>query len=141
MGSFSATPCTSFRYAAASAIAGKVSLRQGSMQIPTSCPSWLYMDDTCVFEVAMVTLASGSTSCICRYTRCTMDSRPPSSVWNILINCLDRISLDNGQRRCPDPPDKSIIFINCPLCLFTISSYHRTREVCLYLFDISGSFR
>ena len=78
-GSSPVTPCTSCRYATASAIAGKVSLLQGSMLIPTFSPSWLWMEEICALDVAIVIFASGSASRICRYTRCTMDSRPRSS--------------------------------------------------------------
>ena len=38
----------------------------GSTQTPTELPSWLWMDDTCVLLVAIVTLASVSTSLIWR---------------------------------------------------------------------------
>ena len=44
----------------------KVSRRQGSTQTPTESPSWLWMADTWVLLVAMVTLASLSTSVIWR---------------------------------------------------------------------------
>ena len=55
-------------------MAGKVSRRQGSTEMAASPPSWLCSADTCVLLVAMVTVASGSTARIWRYTRCTMDS-------------------------------------------------------------------
>src|SRR5699024_5251497 len=34
-----------------------------------------------------------------------------SSVRKILINCLERISFDSGQRRFPEPPDNNTIFM------------------------------
>ena len=42
-------------------MAGKVSRRQGSTEMPTASPSWLWMAETWVFAVAMVTVASAST--------------------------------------------------------------------------------
>ena len=69
------------------------------------------MEDSCDFEVATVTLASGSAWRIWRYTRWTMDSYSPSAFLNILMNCLERISLERGQRRFPEPPESKIIFI------------------------------
>ena len=91
--------------------AGNVSLLHGSIDIPTLSPSWLLIAETCVLLVAMVTVASGSTSLIIRYIRCTIDSYVPSSFLNILINCLDLISLESGHKRLPEPPDNKIIFI------------------------------
>ena len=60
----------------------------------------------------MITLALLSTSRICRYIRCTMDSYSPSSFLKNLINCLERISLERGHRRFPEPPDNKIICMN-----------------------------
>ena len=57
---------TSTRYAVASAMAGNVSRRHGSMLTPTCSPSWLWIADTCVLLVAMVTVASVSTCLIWR---------------------------------------------------------------------------
>ena len=40
-----------------------------------------------------------------------MDSSSPSSRWKILMNCLERISLESGHRRWPEPPDNNTRFI------------------------------
>ena len=41
-----------------------------------------------------------------RYARIIMDSYAPSFRLNSRMNCLENTSLDSGQSRLPDPPDK-----------------------------------
>ena len=59
----------------ARAIAGKVSRRQGSTQTPTESPSWLWMADTWVLLVAMVTLGDVSVYSTASYVRQLLEEK------------------------------------------------------------------
>lgn len=56
--------------------------------------------------VAIVTGQESPDSLICRMTRCTIDSLPPSGEGSSLRNCLERDSFESGHSLLPEPPDK-----------------------------------
>ena len=120
-------------------MAGNVSLRLGSTEIPTvSLPSWFVIEDTCVLDVAMVTFASESIFLIWRYILCTMDSYSPSSFLKILMNCLERISLDNGHSLFPEPPDNRIMFICFFLLLKNACSIYYRHFCFIFLLSLDS---
>ena len=92
-------------------MAGNVSRRSGSVTTSTPSPSCRRMGSSCPALVAITIRASMPDSCIWRYTRCTMDSRAPPASVSRLRNCLERVSLERGHRRFPEPPDNRMMFM------------------------------
>ena len=74
-------------------------------------PSWLVMMSCCVLLVASVMESVICDSTIWRTTRCTIDSCSPLGEASKRRNCLERVSLESGQRRLPEPPDRRITFM------------------------------
>lgn len=70
------------------------------------------MISRCDWLVATVIESQMPVSRNCRTTRCTIDSFEPSGAVNSLINCFDRVLLESGHRRLPEPPDNSMICID-----------------------------
>ena len=68
--------------------------------------------------VAIVTGQDSPDSLICRMTRCTIDSLPPSGEGSSLRNCLERASFESGHSLLPDPPESNISLI-----IYVISIY------------------
>lgn len=100
------------KYELARAIAGKVSRRSGSVTTGIPSPSWLMMTSRCDWLVATVIESQIPASRNCRTTRCAIDSFELSGAVSSLMNCLDRVLLESGHRRLPEPPDNSMICIN-----------------------------
>ena len=93
-------------------MAGKVSLRSGSVTTLTLSPNCSFIIFSCVALVATVNESARPVSRICLATRCTIDSFLPSGVSSSLRNCFDLTLFESGQRRLPEPPDNNIICIS-----------------------------
>ena len=101
----SAAPCSSARFAQASIIAGAVSRRSGSRTSAYSPSTCRRIDSSWLAQVAMVMSMSASTDPIWPKTRWTMETWLPSASRRTLRNCLERVLLESGHRRVPEPPE------------------------------------